>query len=227
MDSSYAPRVLLVLPQLPQDPAAGAARSLTTICEMLAACGFKVRALAVTASEDKTAKDIRPLLNGLGIEFSIQHRKRPEYSFENRGIHYRIIDVAGLSPIEWQKVFSRHFDAAFDDELRNFQPDVVFTYGGLEDDLRRHERARRSGAKVVFGLRNQGYLATNWYRNVDAMLTPSRYLSDFYKERIGIESAPMLTPIEKAEIIAEEHDPIFLTIVNPSYEKGVVVFARL
>lgn len=227
MDSSFAPRVLLVLPQLPQDPAAGAARSLTTICEMLAACGFKVRVLAVTASEDKSAKDIKPILQGLGIEFSVQRRKRPEFTFQHRGIDYRLIDVGGLSTIEWQKVLGRHFDAAFDDELRAFEPDVVFTYGGFDDDIRRHERARRSGAKIVFGLRNQGYLATHWHRNVDAVLTPSHYLSDFYRERIGLESVALPTPIEKAGIIADEPDPIFLTMVNPSYEKGVVVFARL
>lgn len=227
MDSSFAPRVLLVLPQLPQDPAAGAARSLTTISEMLAASGFLVRALAVTASEDKTAKDIKPILRDVGIEFSVQRRKRPEFTFQNRGISYRLIDVGGLSLIEWQKVFNRPFDAAFDDELRTFEPDVIFTYGGSEGDLRRHERARHSGAKVVFGLRNQGYIAHNWYRNVDSILTPSHYLSDFYSDRIGILSIPMLTPIAATEVIADEHDPIFLTIVNPSYEKGVVVFARL
>lgn len=227
MDSSFAPRVLLVLPQLPQDPAAGAARSLTTISEMLAASGFEVRALAVTASEDKTAKDIRPILQGLGVDFSVRSRKRPEYCFTHRRISYRLIDVGGLAPAEWQKVFSRPFDAAFHDELRTFEPDIVFTYGGLEGDVRRHERAKHAGAKVVFGLRNQAYVSHEWYRHVDAIITPSTFLSEFYRERIGIDTEPMLTPIEKTDIVAEERDPIFLTVVNPTYEKGVVVFARL
>lgn len=227
MDSSFAPRVLLVLPQLPQDPAAGAARSLTTICEMLAAAGFQVRALAVTASEDRTATSAQPILQGMGIQFSVVQRKRPEITFAHRGVGFRLIDVGGLSPLGWQKIFGRHFDSAFDDELRTFHPDVVFTYGGLEADVRRHHRARNSGAKIVFGLRNEAYLSHEWYRYVDGFITPSQFLSDLYRERIAIETTPLLTPIGRQEIVAEDRDPIFLTMVNPSYEKGVVVFARL
>jgi len=39
-------RILLALPQLPQDPASGAARSTRTMCEMLAAAGAEVHAVA-------------------------------------------------------------------------------------------------------------------------------------------------------------------------------------
>jgi glycosyltransferase involved in cell wall biosynthesis len=228
MGSSFAPRVLLVLPQLPQDPAAGAARSLTTICEMLAASGFEVRALAVTASENPATTKAHPVLHSLGIEFVIERRKRPELRFTHRGIAFRLIDTAGLSPLKWPKIYGRHFDAAFDEELNTFQPDAIFTFGGSADDVRRHRRAQNSGAKIVFGLRNEGYLTDNdWHRYTDAILTPSRYLSKLYRERIGIESEPLPTPIELADVVPDEHDPIFLTIVNPSPEKGVAVFATL
>jgi hypothetical protein len=39
-------RLLLLLPQLPHDPASGAAHSMRTLCEMLASAGFHVRVLA-------------------------------------------------------------------------------------------------------------------------------------------------------------------------------------
>jgi len=227
MDSSFAPRVLLVLPQLPQDTAGGAPRSLATICEMLVCAGFQVRALAVSACGDPTV-DPRKILSQLGIEFRVEHRKRPEWVFERRGIPYRIMDVGGLGFTEWPKVYGRHFDAIFDEELRTFQPDVLFTYGGTEADRKRFHRAQNSGAKVVFGLRNEFYLSTHdWHRHIDAFITPSRFLSDLYRREIGIESIGMPTPMELEDVRAEEHDPIFLTIVNPSYEKGVVLFATL
>ena len=228
MDSSRSPRVLLVLPQLPQDPAAGAPRSLTNICEMLAASGFCVRALAVTASESR--KPIKPdaALRDLGIDFIQERRKRPEFRFEHRGVSYRLIDVAGLSVIGWQDVFGHVFDNAFDEELRNFRPDAIFTYGGLPGDLRRQERAQRSGTKVVFGLRNEFYLSTgDWHRHIDAFITPSHFLSKLYKDAIGIDTDPIPTPMETTDVVADEHDPIFLTIINPSFEKGVVLFATL
>ena len=42
---SSSPRLLMVLPQMPQDPASGAARSMRTICEMLAGAEWTVRVL--------------------------------------------------------------------------------------------------------------------------------------------------------------------------------------
>src|SRR5690242_11550888 len=139
MESIHAPRVLLVLPQLPQDTAGGAPRSLTTICEMLVASGFQVRALAVTACGETKRKPTQ-ILRELGIDYKVEKRKRPELVFEHRGIPYRVMDVAGLPIMGWENVYGCHFDAAFDDELRTFQPDVVFTYGGTESDRRRFQR---------------------------------------------------------------------------------------
>ena len=195
---------------------------------MLAASGFAVRALAVTASVSHKPIKADAALCDLGIQFSTERRKRPELRYQHRGISFRLIDVAELSFPVWQDVFSRAFDSAFDEELRAFQPDIVFTYGGLPADQRRQERAQRSGAKVVFGLRNEFYLSTSdWHRHIDAFITPSHYLSKLYREAIGIHSCPMPTPIEASDAFAEERDPIFLTMINPSYEKGVVVFATL
>jgi len=228
MDSSRSPRVLLVLPQFPQDPAAGAPRSLTTICGLLAASGFSVRGLAVTASVSRNPIKAETALRDLGIAFSTERRKRPEFRYQHRGISFRLIDVAELSFPAWMDVFGRVFDSAFDEELRTFQPDVVFTYGGLPADQRRQERAHKSGAKVIFGLRNEFYLSnSDWHRHIDAFITPSHYLSKRYREAIGIDTYPMPTPIEAADCLAEERDPIFLTMINPSFEKGVVAFATL
>src|SRR4051812_7053121 len=117
MDPSRAPRVLLVLPQLPQDTAGGAPRSLTTVCEMLVCAGFQVRALAVTSCGDSKRKP-QEILRHLGIEYRAEKRKRPEVVYEYRGVSYRVMDVSGLPIMGWENVYGRHFDAAFDEELR-------------------------------------------------------------------------------------------------------------
>ncbi|MGZ4815938.1 MAG: glycosyltransferase family 4 protein [Terriglobales bacterium] len=227
MDSSHAPRVLLVLPQFPQDTAGGAPRSLTNICEMLVCAGFEVRALAVTASGDTKRKPAE-ILRHLGIQYKVEERKRPELVYKYRGVPYRVMDVSGLPIMGWENVYGRHFDAAFDEELRSFQPDVLFTYGGTDADRRRFQRAQNSGAKVVFGLRNEYYLSTyEWHRHIDAFLTPSNFLSDLYRREIGIESVGLPTPMELTDVVADEHDPIFLTVINPSPEKGVTLIATL
>lgn len=225
---SRPPRVLLVLPQLPQDPAAGAARSLTIISEMLAAAGFAVRALAVTTSQGAGHLDTPAYLNSLGINPKVEkHVQRRELRFSQRGIEFRLLDVGELSLTDWEAVLGRQFDRLFDDELRAFRPQIVFTYGGSEGERRRRVRARRQGAKLVFGLRNEAYLTPHSLDDVDAVLTPSQYLSDLYRNALGVDSTPLPPPILPEEVQCQEHDPIFITMINPSPDKGVTVLARL
>jgi glycosyltransferase involved in cell wall biosynthesis len=224
-------RILLVLPQLPQDPASGAARSTRTMCEMLAAAGAEVRAVATTASERAGRADSVRFLRDLGIHPTIHKARkgaRPELEFTDRAVHYRLMDTALRDMNAWQKVQGTQFDRMFDEELHAFRPDVVLGFGGLPGDIRRFERARRQGARVVFSLRNVAYLSgSEFLHSMDGILTPSRFLTDFYRTAIGLESTPLPLPMELADVVAEEHDPIFFTMINPSPEKGLMVLARL
>ncbi|MBV8729481.1 MAG: hypothetical protein JO336_06705, partial [Acidobacteriia bacterium] len=226
-------RLLLVLPQLPQDPASGAARSTRTICEMLAAAGAEVRAVATTASERFGRDDSIVFLRELGIEPTVHRghtaaRVRPELEFCDRGIHYHLLDVGLRDMHAWQKVVGSQFDRIFDQELHSFRPDLVLGFGGLVPDVRRYERARRQGAKIVFALRNFGYVAArDLLASMDGVLTPSQFSTDFYRTALGIESTPLPTPIEMDDVVSAEHERIFFTMINPSPEKGLMLMARL
>jgi glycosyltransferase involved in cell wall biosynthesis len=225
-------RILFVVPQMPQDPSSGAARSLTTICEMLAESGFAVRALGTTGTESAAHLDPLAYLRDLGCDVQVAagrtgNRVRPELHFTKRNIAYRLLDIGRKALSHWEQTCGRQFDLAFDDELHRFQPDILFTYGGSSGDVHRLQRARRQGTKIVFGLRNEGYLTPGFFDHIDAVLTPSHYLSGRYREAIGLESTPLPSPIELDDVIAEERDPIFVTMINPAPEKGLMFFARL
>jgi glycosyltransferase involved in cell wall biosynthesis len=221
--------LLLVLPQLPLDSGSGAARSLTTICEMAADAGYRVRALATTASEVSHHLDPAEHLaqQGIGANRSRNPGDRPELSFESRGISYRLLDVAHARPFTWQKLYNRQFDLMFDRELDRFRPDLIVTFGGTPEDVRRRRRARHRGAKVVFGLRNFGYLVPDGIAEVDGILAASQFLSDRYRQVLGVESTALPLPLEMEDVLAPERQPIFVTMINPSPEKGLMVFARI
>jgi hypothetical protein len=114
-------------------------RSLTTICETLAASGFAVRGIGSTAGEGGAAADPLALLLSIGIRpqkdsARTAGRVRPELRYTHRGVAYHLLDVA----------------------LRDFRPDIL-----------------------VFGLRNEGYLTSDFFdHTIDAVLTPSQFLSD-------------------------------------------------
>jgi glycosyltransferase involved in cell wall biosynthesis len=232
--TSSGARLLLVLPQLPQDPASGAARSTRTMCEMLASAGFEVHAVATTATERAVKSDVVSYLGTLGIKPSVERstrgktRARPELHFDHRGVRYRLLDTGTRGMHAWQEILGRQFDQMFDDELHSFQPDILLGFGGLPGDMRRYERAKRQGVKLVFALRNEGYLkSAEFFRPMDAILTPSEHLSNVYRTALGIESSPLPIPMELDDVLAEDRDPIFVTMINPSPEKGLMFVARL
>lgn len=205
------------------------------MCEMLAAAGATVRSVATTASERAGHADPVAYLRGLAIDPTVHPGRqkgsdRPELEFEDRGIHYTLLDVGRRDMMTWQKILGNQFDQIFDRELHSFQPDILLGFGGMPGDVRRYERARRQGVRIVFALRNEGYLnpaGQALLSTMDAVLTPSQYLTDLYKAAIGIDSAPLPLPMELDDVIAPERDPIFFTMINPSPEKGLMVMARL
>lgn len=224
------PRILMALPQLPQDPASGAARTAQTAVEMAAEAGFEVRVLATTATERGRTDDPLPYLRSLDLDVAVQSPSGAagrEYRFVQRGIPYTLLDTGKFQFTRWESTHGRKFDRLFERELEQFSPDLVFTYGGGPGDIRRHRRAHMAHARVACCVFNFGYLERRFFDSVDAVLTPSEFLARRYRDTIGVESIPLPTPLEWDDVVATERDPIFITMVNPSIEKGLFFFVRL
>jgi hypothetical protein len=105
-------RILLVLPQMPQDPASGAARSVRTICEMLAGAGFHVQALGTTASERGGQSHPVEYLRASGLHVTVipghtEARSRPELRFRHRAIDYHLLHVGNRPILGWEAVCGR------------------------------------------------------------------------------------------------------------------------
>lgn len=223
-------RILLVLPQMPQDPSSGAARTAQTAVEMAREAGWEVRALGTTATERALPVEAVPFFRSLGLEpevRTVMGRGFREHRFAQRGIPYTLLETGRLGMGEWEKTHGRQFDRLFDEELKRFQPDIVFTYGAQPADQRRHQRAREAGAKIAMCIFNEGYLIPEIRRLLDAALTPSEYLARIYRERVGLESTPLPTPLDFDDVLAQDRDPIFVTMVNPSVAKGLFHFVRV
>jgi glycosyltransferase involved in cell wall biosynthesis len=229
------PRLLLLLPQLPQDPASGAARSMRTICEILADAGWSVRAMATTATESAAPLATRDFLRGLGLAVVSRPPNRAIYKHDRavlefkdtRSIHYQLLDTGDLSMIDWAEPHGSQFNRLYQRELADHRPDIVFGYGGFPADIERFTRARAAGCKVVFGLRNHGYKNGTFLRDLDGVLTCSEYLSGVYRNALGLACTGLPSPLDPGETIATEREPIFFTAINPSVEKGVFFLARL
>ena len=220
----------MALPQMPQDPSSGAARTAQTALEMAADAGFAVRALGTTATERGSQADPLSYLESLGLEVEVKppsNQNHRELRFRQRGIPYTLLDTGRQGVNHWQASHGRGFDALFDAELETFAPDILFTYGGLAGDVRRHRRAHLQGCRIAFCVFNMAYMQPGFFDHIESVLTPSEFLAERYRREIGMESTPLPTPLDLDDVLATERDPIFVTMVNPSVEKGLFFFARL
>ena len=90
----------------------------------------------------------------------------------------------------------------------------------------RRRIARKLKCVVVFGLRNWGYLVEGAFKDVDAVFTPSEFVTARYRRELGLESTPIPVPMEWEDVVAQQQERLFITTINPSPEKGLFL-ARL
>lgn len=225
-------RVLLLLSQLPHDPTSGAALSMLAKAKILATAGFEVRALATSATEGATPLSLLPLLAQRGIRPELDRRAavgkgRPVLRFMQSGAHFTILDTATLGIRDWDFQHGQQFGRLLMYELERFQPEIVYTFGGMPPEQARRQLCRASGAAVVFCLKNLSYLHPLAFDAVDAVVTPSEFLTRHYREAIGLESTPIPPPMDASEVICPRREPRYFTFVNPTPAKGVYFFVTL
>jgi glycosyltransferase involved in cell wall biosynthesis len=219
-------KLLLLLPQIPHDPASGAARTMALIATLLGESGFAVRAVGTTASEGGGNYEPMELLRAQGAEV----RGREGFvEYDLRGLHSVLLDVGTSDPKSWRQSRVAAFDRLVKSVVSEFDPAVVLTYGGHPDDVARVKRLRADGRAVVLGLWNLGYLRAprEFFAGYDAIVGPSQYLADVYRVHGGIDLIPLTTPIFAEDVCADQHEPVFFTAVNPSWEKGLGLLVRL
>lgn len=187
---------------------------------------FDVTALGTTASEAAGQYDCLELLRPQGAA-PIRRDREIRYSLD--GLNCLLLDVGQSNPSAWRRRHLRDYDLLLERELVRFSPDVVFTYGGHPDDLVRLQQLRQTNVTIVLGLWNLGYLKAShrFFATYDAIVTPSQYLADVYRARCGIHSTVLPTPIIPEQVRPAEHKPVFFTMVNPSWHKGLAIVARL
>ena len=81
-------------------------------------------------------------------------------------------------------------------------------------------RARTRRITTVFTLRNYGYEDRRYFEHVDHVFTCSPYLSEVYRQQIGLPSAGLESPIDWSEVEAPDDMRRFVTFVNPSPRKA-------
>ncbi|MCI0683717.1 MAG: glycosyltransferase [Gemmataceae bacterium] len=225
-------RILLAVHQAYTDVISGAARSVRTMMEWFAEAGHECRVLASARFDPPAPADLDAHLADLGIEC-----EAPPADLETPGLRTLCFTLAG---VHVTKLVTRHHRSEHPDPvetrlllnvyewlLGRFAPQLVVTYGGHPLVLQILRLGKLHGAATLLTLRNHGYDDPLWFQHADHVLTCSPYLSQVYRDSIGLESTGIASPIRWAQVTAPAAEREFVTFVNPTLHKGAALFARL
>jgi len=236
-------RLLLAIHNAYTDHTSGAAQSMRILMQWLREAGHDVAVLCTARFDAKAPSNVLTHLSEHGLDvrrtappkaFARSSRRsqnlgpgRPTLDFTLRDVPVTMLWTNARANTPADRFEADQFLFTLDRQIADARPDALVTYGGHPVVFEAMRLARERGVRTVFTLRNYGYEDRRYFEHVDHVFTTSRYLSGVYRERIGLRSVGIDSPIDWSEVEAPEELRKFVTFVNPSFAKGAMVFARV
>jgi hypothetical protein len=235
-------RFLLVNNHCISDPTAGVTQSLRTIMEWLAGAGHACHILTTARFESPVTFTIEDHLRQQGVALPplASQSGRPRRSGKKRRmadrpvVHYTVKDVPVTLLLTRHNDESRphraeatQFLALLEQLLTDFAPDQLIACNGHPMIREAMAHARKRGVTTAFAVRGFGYDQPRYFKDVDHAFTCSQFLTDVYREKVGLISTPIEPPIDWSTVVAPTDSRAFVTFVHPALHKGLLLFARL
>jgi glycosyltransferase involved in cell wall biosynthesis len=230
-------RFLLVNNHCISDPTAGVTQSLRTIVEWLEDAGHRCHVLTTARFESAVTFTIDEHLREQGVDVPgaaakapsgrASRGERPVIRYAVKNVPVTLLLTRHNDESRPHRGEARQYLAQLDLLLDEFAPDQVIACNGHPMILEAMARARSRGMTTAFAVRGFGYYDRRYFEHVDHAFTCSQFLTDHYRERIGLISTPLEPPIDWRLVVAPVESRAFVTYVNPSRHKGLLLFARL
>jgi glycosyltransferase involved in cell wall biosynthesis len=235
-------RFLLVNNHCISDPTAGVTQSLRTIMGWLADAGHACHVLTTARFESAVTFTIEEHLGAQGVDvprLAALHEPsrrsgkrrhvadRPVVSYAVRNVLVTLLLTRHNDESRPDQAEARQYLSLLDRLVEDFAPDQLIACNGHPMILEAMARARKRGITTAFAVRGYGYYEPRYFENVDHAFTCSQFLTDFYRDKVGLVSTPIEPPIEWSSVLAPAESRAFVTLVNPSLHKGLLLFARL
>jgi glycosyltransferase involved in cell wall biosynthesis len=219
-------RFLLVNNHCITDPTAGVTQSLRTIGEWLADAGHECRILTTARFESRVTFTIEEHLRERGVDVA---RDAPDrvVRYAVRGVPVTLLLTRYNDETRPNHKETKRYLGLVDELLNEFAPDQLIACNGHPMILEAMARARKRAITTAYAVRGFGYDDPRWFEHVDHAFTCSQFLTDAYRDSVGLVSTPLEPPIDWSSVVAPAESRAFVTFVNPSPHKGLWLFARL
>lgn len=202
------------------DPTSGAAISMRVLLSSLADLGHAVTACTATVFD--SANGVR------AVQRLFAQKERPrQLLVHNAGVKHFLTPTSHWARAEVSAAEMERLDEHFRVLIEHDRPDVVISYGGMVSERHMLAQARRAGITTAFMLVNPSYHHLGYFADVDHVFTDSPTTARLYKDRLSLEVTPLGRMLDPSAVVAENRDPEFVTFINPSFDKGVNLVARL
>lgn len=215
-------RFLLVNNHCLTDPTAGVTRSLRTIMTWLAQAGHVCEVLTTSRFETPTSFTIDEHLAGYGVPPSTE----PVVAYTAHGLSITLLRTQDHTERQVECAETRRYKALAGRLLEGFEPDVLIACNAHAMIQWVMAYARARGVVTAFAVRGHGYTA-QYFEHADHAFTCSQFMTDRYRQLLGLSSTPLEPPIEWRSVLAPEGSRAFVTFVHPSPHKGLYLFARI
>jgi glycosyltransferase involved in cell wall biosynthesis len=218
-------RFLLANNHCISDPTAGVTQSLRTIVEWLADAGHACHVLTTARFESPVTFTIEDHLHQRGVDRS--HLASDVVRYSVKDVPVTLLRTRHNDESRPNRRETAKYLALVDGLFDEFGPDQLIACNGHPMILEAMARARRRGIVTAFAVRGFCYYDARYFADVDHAFTCSQFLTDVYRDRVRLVSTPLEPPLEWSSVIAPSESRAFVTFVNPSPHKGLLLFARL
>jgi len=217
-------RFLLINNHCISDSTAGVTQSLRTIMEWLADAGHACHILTTARFEGAVTFTIEDHLKAQGV---MHAAGQPVVQYAVKDVPVTLLLTRHNDESRPNRAETKQYLALVDRLLEDFAPDQLIACNGHPMIFEAMSRARARGIVTSFAVRGFGYYEARYFKDVDHAFTCSQFLTDVYRDKVGLVSTPLEPPLDWSSVVAPTESRAFVTFVNPSMHKGLYLFARL
>ena len=215
------PKILWMSPYSLHDISSGASIHCKTVLECLAKRGFEVWSCSSFIFDSPAGASV---FNNL--KDKIDSSKKSVFEIDDAGIHY--IYTRSSSNFEQEQNLNDQelLFKVYCSVLDNFKPDFVMGFGTGMISMTSFAEAQRRGIVTIYPVLN-GNHGNYAFPNTDLILTDSHASANLYFHRDQIRMIPTGQLFDPVYCISNKRKPKYITFINPSFEKGLSIFAKL
>ncbi len=215
------PKILWMSPYSLHDISSGASIHCKTVLECLAKRGFEVWSCSSFIFDSPAGANV---FNNL--KDKIDSSKKSVFEIDDAGIHY--IYTRSSSNFEQEQNLNDQelLFKVYCSVLDNFKPDFVMGFGTGMISMTSFAEAQRRGIVTIYPVLN-GNHGNYAFPNTDLILTDSHASANLYFRRDQIRMIPIGQLFDPVYCISNKRKPKYITFINPSFEKGLSIFAKL